>query len=97
MKEYVDREVVHRIIDSERSKEQMLAMLENTPTANVRENKPGEWIWNERCTDYTCSVCGEHFDNNTNFCPNCGADMRSTSTVSDAKGGWDGEYYLEDC
>lgn len=37
MKEYVDKEVVCRIIDSDRSKEQMLAMLENTPIADVVE------------------------------------------------------------
>ena len=56
-------------------------LIEKMPTADVRENKPGEWIWNERCTDYTCSVCGEHFDNNTNFCPNCGSMLSESLKV----------------
>ena len=48
------------------------------------EPKHGRWIWND-LTGYTeCSVCGEMTDISpvtgeeclTNYCPNCGADMR---------------------
>lgn len=38
----------------------------------------GEWkhevIGDKSCV--LCSICYLHFDNESNFCPNCGADMR---------------------
>lgn len=40
----IRREDARRIIDSPRSKEQMLIMLEDTPAANVEERKKGKWI-----------------------------------------------------
>ena len=56
-------------------------IIDNQPTADVRENVKGEWI---EITDkdapitYACSVCGAGIDYRgfANFCPNCGADMR---------------------
>lgn len=40
------------------------------PTADVVERKKGNWI-------YSCSVCNYYSGTKrTNFCPNCGADMR---------------------
>ena len=43
------------------------------------ENK-GKWekIWRTdcECSEYVCSKCGCGEDYWTNFCPNCGADMR---------------------
>jgi hypothetical protein len=66
-----------------------LKLLENVPSADARPVVRGKWIrGNENRTSpikdsYTCSVCGEKtlsgFCGNpakTNFCPNCGADMR---------------------
>lgn len=63
--------------------------LNRVPTADVRPVVRGKWIrGNESRTgptkdSYICSVCGEKtlsgFCGNpakTNFCPNCGADMR---------------------
>ena len=44
------------------------------PAADVREVKMGKWIaWYGavRCTE-----CGHDTIKKTNFCPNCGADMR---------------------
>lgn len=41
----------------------------------------GEWIPNKKLTlsplltNYSCSICGTE-GHRTNFCPNCGADMR---------------------
>ena len=59
--------------------------LEDFPAADVRENKRGEWI-DVRYDDeeivggwYTipkCSVCEEEAPYKSNFCFNCGADMR---------------------
>ena len=44
-------------------------------------DKPqGEWVGGRvgHSPGYTCSICGYGVYpwNNTNFCPNCGADMR---------------------
>lgn len=54
--------------------------IEAQPTADVRENVRGEWIFPYGDKKYKrCSVCGRVFYSipyNTNFCPNCGADMR---------------------
>ena len=47
------------------------------------EERPhGEWTSNGDDLEAICSVCGEalpysdEYDYETNFCPNCGADMR---------------------
>ena len=52
------------------------------PTADVVEVVQGEWVED----DYgfiRCSVCGMEWDEpehpKTNFCPNCGADMREVN------------------
>ena len=49
-------------------------------TIDVREVKRGEWVhdgsdWKYR---FLCSVCGYKLmgENPTNYCPNCGADMK---------------------
>ena len=62
--------------------------LSAIPSADVVEVKHGEWIemrdpWGDD-PYYNCSCCNDAFvllegtpkDNNYNFCPNCGADMR---------------------
>ena len=44
--------------------------------------KKGKWIdetfkpWGLVHHPYKCDQCGEHSEANSNFCPNCGADMR---------------------
>ena len=55
---------------------------------NKYERPQGEWIHLHAIGDYKCSICGaenlykyanEHerwIKTNSNFCPNCGADMR---------------------
>lgn len=52
----------------------------------LKSQKIGKWIEHEDWYDtyYECSSCGEAFsliegtpeDNEYNYCPNCGADMR---------------------
>lgn len=65
----------------------LLDWINHQPVADVRENVKGEWIAVENAcfdTSYKCSICGEEFflevgtpkENEYNFCPNCGADMR---------------------
>ena len=51
-------------------------ILDDVPSV---ENK-GKWekIWRTdcECSEYMCSKCGCGEDYYTDFCPNCGADMR---------------------
>lgn len=57
------------------------------PAADVRPVRHGRWVkvHDEVCYWLACSVCGEEIpkrfgtDHYTNFCPNCGADMREES------------------
>lgn len=55
------------------------------PAADVREAKKGRWI-NQGADSEICSACGSRFyisalfavgiNDEPNFCPNCGADMK---------------------
>ena len=46
------------------------------------EHNRGKWIdetfepWGLVYHPYKCDQCGEHSEADSNFCPNCGADMR---------------------
>lgn len=62
--------------------------LEDSPTIDAAPVRRGEWVeemeaipWCEDdCDVYErCSVCGETSHGMSNFCPNCGADMRRVS------------------
>lgn len=67
------------------------AVIQDMPTEPEREK--GKWIPQDHnktngiastlvyCYP-KCSVCG-HCDNYTNFCPNCGADMRGEENETD--------------
>lgn len=60
----------------------MFALEFYTPTADVRENKHGKWIFDDFDDDrfpYQCSECEAWARTNHNFCPNCGADMRGNN------------------
>ena len=52
--------------------------IDAIPSADVRENARGEWIHydGEFDYDFKCSECGYSVWDNSDFCPNCGADMR---------------------
>ena len=65
-----------------------------TMTADVRENVKGEWIEQKpmnfgKCVNgfgsiFICSVCGEEISCcTTKYCPNCGADMRPITALSE--------------
>ena len=65
-------------------------LIDAQPTADVRENVKGEWIdcgvhgdwaWETdghgNCWHiWKCSQCGYKTEQCSNYCPNCGADMR---------------------
>ena len=73
------RETARRIIDSNRSKEQMLGMLASIP--KVENTAEWEWIQYEPFPDfgnYHCSKCShiEHRVYGFKYCPNCGSRMK---------------------
>lgn len=55
-------------------------IIDDIPTADVRENVKAKWIFPYGDRKYKrCSFCGKTFysiPSTSNFCPNCGADMR---------------------
>lgn len=66
---------------------QMMAIVSNQPTIDFDSLRPkGRWVdkwkWLYKNRLYKCSVCNETALGNdktwflTDFCPNCGADMR---------------------
>ncbi len=53
--------------------------IEAVNDAPTIEPKRGEWIIKQKgfgVEAKVCSVCGVEKNNMSNFCPNCGADMR---------------------
>ena len=60
-------------------------LLSDQPTVDAKPVVHGRWLdsldesgklvncWR------TCSVCGKQWSKRTNYCPNCGADMRERS------------------
>ena len=60
-------------------------IIKRQPTADVRENVRGEWIFPYEDKKYKrCSACGKTFYSipaTSNYCPNCGADMRGDNNV----------------
>ena len=84
MAEYIEREAAiaetrkPRLTDAE-----LRRRLAYIPAADVRPVVRGKWRPYSPLTDtYECDKCGyQVIDENfrTNFCPNCGADMREES------------------
>ena len=85
MEEYISKEKVKGFVrsgistDTEADKEYVCAFIDSIPSADVRENIHGHWI---RVTDkvghlvWECDKCGWQKRLWTNYCPDCGADMR---------------------
>ena len=53
-------------------------LLDLQPTADAKEVVRGKWIG--QSSDYEdfceCSICGHYQEDDSDFCPSCGADMR---------------------
>ena len=56
-----------------------VSKIKEMPAADVAEIKHGEWVVNFSATnlfDFYCSNCNHFHTVRSNFCSNCGADMR---------------------
>ena len=53
-------------------------MIKEEPTADVKPIVKGEWLLNDRFgfKIYDCSNCGIHMETEWNYCPHCGAKMK---------------------
>ena len=61
--------------EKEMLKDLILAGLCDLPAAPVREANRGKWLYGY------CSCCGERTVwDETDYCPNCGADMRGNNS-----------------
>ena len=84
--DFISREAVKQLLRMEMkfSLEAMVADPEVIPSADVRPNIHGHWkkakkgiTAGELSNLFKCSCCNyELYDDEFNFCPNCGADMR---------------------
>lgn len=61
--------------------DQVVDMLKRVPTCRPK----GEWVYHRnelscvRWSKWECTACHKRQENKSNFCPNCGADMRGES------------------
>ena len=88
MKEYIERDALLKEIESAVGMGGLVAgalrrYAMRVPAADVAERKRGRWIWSEENECWVCNNCEMSALNNyrgnsaeSNFCPNCGADMR---------------------
>ena len=83
MARYIDADALLKCIPIEEYNSRFAVM--NAPTADVRENKHGEWIKDTKRfgeDNYHCSVCSAVLEEddvkwrNNYFCYHCGAAMR---------------------
>lgn len=90
MGDYIERQAVLNAYDAvqrENGPWRFETLIESVPAADVRPVVRGRWEWMGPCRDNggrlwaTCPACGERqrLGDYTNFCPNCGADMRGGS------------------
>lgn len=83
MGDYIERQAaVYAVRDHFCDSARTLEAIETLPAADVRPVVRGRWRWvgQDQWNDcYECSQCGKMNTDNSNFCPNCGADMRGGS------------------
>lgn len=83
MKRYIDADYLDELIAQlnhegrgiTRNEYKMIDnILFEFPTADVVERKKGKWI--EVCGVFRCSKCEKCYPYATDYCPNCGAEMK---------------------
>lgn len=72
---------------------EVIDIIKNMPSADVRENIHGEWKGGAFCgydmygeaviTPIICSECKYEVEEVSNYCPNCGADMSRAIPVEE--------------
>ena len=63
-------------IDTRRSLFAMLFRLKEQPTIEAEPVRHGKWLPHKITVSSKCNICRRVFADETQFCPNCGADMR---------------------
>lgn len=63
-------------VRSQFSADWIYSFIESQPTTDVAEVKRGEWKQTNITFNPYCSNCKNYNVIKTNYCPNCGADMR---------------------
>lgn len=73
----------------------VIYILSEMDSADVRENVRGEWETSfgarlktdgQHWLDCRCTACGLYSGQASDFCPNCGADMRGDNNGQTTKG-----------
>ena len=65
--------------DANKMSAAVVAEIENLPAADVKPVVRGKWIYDGDCL--ICSHCRTAYTfSGSNYCPNCGADMRGEQT-----------------
>lgn len=85
MTDYIERDIWMSLPDDLPYKASVKRVLIQAPAADVRPVVRGQWV-SPRPDSEMCSCCGTRFyisalfavggNDEPNFCPNCGADMR---------------------
>lgn len=88
MAEYVDRNALRdALYEADEITMEGVKILNQFPAADVEPVRHGRWLtWEEQFPDSApkkknnlgvfCDKCHNHADNQTDYCPNCGAKMR---------------------
>lgn len=88
MARYIDADALIALIKKRLINELIIGWLcgiiAEAPTIEARPVVRGRWIKRQFADDmtvaYRCSECKTTWDDKSNFCPNCGADMRGDSS-----------------
>lgn len=70
MSRYIDRAELFNSLANAKTVEEIFAAIQAAPAADVQEVRHGRWELYD-----ICSVCGAQAEQQTNYCPNCGAEM----------------------
>ena len=81
MDDYITREALRdALYDADAITMNGVKIINQCPSSDVEPVKQGRW---ERCGKNLgeCSECGEVVVIKSNYCPNCGADMRENTNA----------------
>ena len=75
MEEFINRQAAINIVSLQDVNAHTIEALKCVPKADVRNNVRGTWTeLNKRLMQ--CNRCGMVQNKESNYCPNCGAEMR---------------------